>query len=169
MPIPIDFSSLIPKDVHLLHLLLDHVQFTLIHGSNIAGYYARLFFIASDFTFITRHIHSWASFLLWPSCFILSQAISSCPLLFPSSILDTFNLGTHLSVSYLLAFLYSPWGFLSKYTEVVCPCFLQWITFCQNSPLWPICLGGPCMPWLIPSLSYASPFTVTRQWSMKGI
>ena len=26
-------------------------------------------------TFTTRHIYSWASFLLWPSCFILSGAI----------------------------------------------------------------------------------------------
>ena len=36
-----------------------------------------LFFIASDFTFVTRHSHNWASFLLWPSCFILSGAISN--------------------------------------------------------------------------------------------
>ena len=34
-----------------------------------------LFFAASDFTFTTRHIHSWVSFLLWPSCFILSGVI----------------------------------------------------------------------------------------------
>ena len=30
------------------------------------------------------------SFLLWPSCFILSGAISNCPPLFPSNILDIF-------------------------------------------------------------------------------
>ena len=36
------------------------------------------------------HIHNWVLFQLWPSHFILSGAISSCPLLFPSSILDTF-------------------------------------------------------------------------------
>ena len=41
--------------------------------------------------------------------------------------------------------------------------------FCQNSSLWPIHLKWPCMAWLIASLSYASPFTVTRLWSMKGI
>ena len=33
------------------------------------------------------------SFLLWPSCFLLPVAISSSPLLFPSSILDTFRPG----------------------------------------------------------------------------
>ena len=36
------------------------------------------------------HPH-WVSFLLWPSCFILSGAISNCSLLFPSSILDSFQ------------------------------------------------------------------------------
>ena len=73
------------------HLLFDHIQFALIHGPKIPGSYAKLFFAASDFTFITRHIHSWKSFPLWPSHFILSGAISSCPPLFPSSILGTFR------------------------------------------------------------------------------
>ena len=36
------------------------------------------------------HIHGWVAFLLWPSCFILIGAISNCPPLFPSSILNTF-------------------------------------------------------------------------------
>ena len=31
--------------------------------------------------------------------------------------------------------------------------------FCQNSPLCPICRGGPCTAWLIASLNY------TRLWS----
>ena len=58
--IPIHFSSLIPKDVdvHSCHLLLDHLQFTLIQGLSIPGFYAILFFTASDFTFTTRHIHN---------------------------------------------------------------------------------------------------------------
>jgi len=30
------------------------------------------------------------------------------------------------------------------------------------------CLGWPCMAWLIASLSCVSPFTTTRQWSLKG-
>ena len=45
---------------------------------------------------------------------------------------------------------------------------LQWITFCQNFPLWPVCPGWPCTSQLISSLSYGSSFTTTRQWSMKG-
>ena len=61
-------------------LLHDHVQFTLLHGPNVPGSYAILFFTALGFTFTTRHTHSWASFLLRPSCFILSGAVSNCPL-----------------------------------------------------------------------------------------
>ena len=80
-------------DIQPCHFLLDHVQFTLIHGPNIPGSYVILFFLALDFTFTTKHIHSWVSFLLWPSCFILSGAISNFPLLFLSSILDTFQPG----------------------------------------------------------------------------
>ena len=78
--IPIHFSSLIPKDVdiHSCHLLLDHLQFTLIQGPRIPGFYAILFFTASGFTFTTRHIHNW-TFPLCPRCFILSGAISNYP------------------------------------------------------------------------------------------
>ena len=53
-PIPVHFSSLIPKMP-----MLDRIQFTLIHGPNIQGSYALLFFATSDFTFITRHSHYW--------------------------------------------------------------------------------------------------------------
>ena len=69
------------------HLLFDHFQFTLIHGSNIPGSYALLFFTATDFTSINSHIHSWALFLLWLCLFILSGVISP---LFSSSILGTY-------------------------------------------------------------------------------
>ena len=70
---------------------LDHIQFTLIYGPNIPGPYAiLLFFTVLDITLTTRHIHNWTSFLPWPSCFILSGAISNCPQLFPSSISETF-------------------------------------------------------------------------------
>ena len=88
-------SSLIPKMLMFIlgHLLLDHVQFTLICKHNIPGSYAVLFFTASEFTFITRHMHSWESFPLWPSGFLLSGAISNCPLLFHRSILDAFQPG----------------------------------------------------------------------------
>ena len=60
---------------------------TLIHGPNILGSYAILFFTASDFTSITSHIHNWVLFLLWLCLFILSGVISP---LISSSILCTY-------------------------------------------------------------------------------
>ena len=50
-------------------------KFALIHGPNIPGFYAILFFTASDFTSITSHIHSWELFLL-SHLFIISGIIS---------------------------------------------------------------------------------------------
>ena len=43
--------------------------------------------------------------------------------------------GVNLSVSYLFAFSYCSWGSQGKNTEVICHSLLQWITFCQTSPL----------------------------------
>ena len=60
------------------HLLFDHFQFILIHGPNIPGSYAILFFTTLDFTSITSHIHNWTLFLLWSaSSFAISPLISS--------------------------------------------------------------------------------------------
>ena len=79
-------------------------QITFIHEPNFLGSYAVLFFIASDFTFTIRQIHSWVSCPLWLSLFIPSVFIS---LLFSISVLDTYQPGeVHLSVLYLFAFSY---------------------------------------------------------------
>ena len=56
------------------------------------------------------------------------------------------NLGS-LSFS-VLSFSYSSWGSQGKNTEVVCHSLLQWTTFCQTTPPWPVCLGYPHMAWL---------------------
>ena len=68
--------------------MFDHIQFTLLHGPNIPGSYAILFFTASDFTFTTRYNHNWTSFPLWLTLFILSVAIS---LFYPSIIMGTYR------------------------------------------------------------------------------
>ena len=50
--IPVHFSHQSLKcQCSLLHLLFDHLKFTLIHGPNIPGSYTRLFFRESDFIF----------------------------------------------------------------------------------------------------------------------
>ena len=119
--------------------------------------------------YITRHIHDWASFPLWPRCFILSGAVSSCPPLFPRSILDSFQ-PKRLFWFHLFFPFCSVHGFLAlrivdrfAIPSTSGPCFYQ------NSPLWPIYLRQPCAAWLIASLSYTSPFPMTRLWSVKGI
>ena len=77
-PIPVHFSSLIPRMLMFTfgHLLFDHFQFALIHGHNIPGSCAILFLIALDLASITSHIHSWVFFFLWLHPFILSGVIS---------------------------------------------------------------------------------------------
>ena len=71
-------------------------------------------------------------------------------------------------VPFIFAFSQCPWQSPGKNTGVGCHFLLQWAVFCQNSSLWLVCLGWPCMASLIASLSYASPFITTRLWSMKG-
>ena len=85
-------------------------------------------------------------FALAPS--LLSGVISP---LFSRSILGTYR--PQDSVSYLFAFSYCSWGSQGKNTEVVYHSLVHWTTFCQNSPLRPICIGWPYMAWLIVSLS----------------
>ena len=53
-----------------------------------------------------------------------------------------------LSVSYHFTFSYCSWGSQGKNTEVVCHSLLQWTTFCQTSPPWPVRLGWPYRAWL---------------------
>ena len=88
-PIPVHFSSLIPKmsTFHSCHLLFDHFQFALIHGPNIPGSYAILLFTALNLASITSLIHNLVLFLLWLHPFILSGVISP---LISSSILGTY-------------------------------------------------------------------------------
>ena len=55
--------------------------------------------------------------------------------------------GVPLSVFFHFAFSYSSWGSQGKNTEVVCHSLLQWTTFCQTSPPWPVSLGMPHTAW----------------------
>jgi len=109
--------------------------------------------------------------------FCLSPAASFFPELlvivlysFPVAYWTPSNLGgSSFSVIYFyifFAFSFCSWGSHGKNPGVVCH-LPQWTTFCQNSSLWPIHLGRPCIAWLTASLSYVSPFPMTKLWSMK--
>ena len=87
-----------------------------------------------------------------------------------SSMLDTCQPGGLIFWCHIFCLFIQFIGFsLGKYSGVVCHFLLQWITFFQNSPLWPIYLGWTCMTWLIASLRYTSLFTTTRQSPIKWV
>ena len=113
-----------------------------IHGPNIPGSHAILFFIASDFTCINSHIHNCVLFFLWLCLFTLSGVISP---LISNSMLGTTDLGSSSFSVLSFCLSYCSWASQGKNTEVVCHSLLQWTTFCQNSPPWPVHLGGTGM------------------------
>ena len=65
-----------------------------------------------------------------------------------SSILGTYRPGEFIIqfLSFCLFILFM--GFSGQEYWSVCHSLLQWITYCQTSPPWPICLGWPHMAWL---------------------
>ena len=110
----------------------------------LTGSYVILLFTASDSASI-NHIHNWMLLLLWLHPFILSGVISPWS---PVGYWAPTDLGVHLSASYLFAFSYCSWGSQGRNTEVICHSLLQWTTFCQTSPPWPVHLGWPHTAWL---------------------
>ena len=115
-------------------------------------------------------MHSWVSFLFWPSHFIFLKllviALYSSPVAYRTfSHLGRSSPGV---ISFCLFILFMFMGSHGWNTGMVCLSLLQW-TFCQNSSPSPIWRLWPCTAWLIASLNYASPFAMTRLWSMKGI
>ena len=87
----IHFSSLIPK-ILMFTLTIFYLTTSDLSWSMDLTHHR---FLCNIVLYSTGHyfhwyIHNWASFLIWPSGFILSTAISSFPLIFPSSTLDAF-------------------------------------------------------------------------------
>ena len=58
------------------------------------------------------------------------------------------NLGSSSFSILLFCLSYCSWGSQGKNTEVVFHSLLQWTTFCQISPPWPVHLGWPHRAWL---------------------
>ena len=90
------------------------MQFSLICGPNIPVSCIILFFAALDLTLITRQIHHWASYLFWPSCFIHPGASVCSPLLFLSSMSDTFRPGGLVSQRLVFLTSYTVHGVLTQ-------------------------------------------------------
>ena len=138
--------------MHSCHLLLDHVQFTSIHGPNVSGSYEE-FFTASDFTVPSRHIHSGVSFPLWTRHFIVLRGISNCPPLFLSSMLDTSRPGGLIFQDHICLPFPTVHGVFAAKT-------LEWFVV-------PPPESRPQTMYILSEL-FTSPFTMIRLWSMKG-
>ena len=159
MVIPVHFSSLIPKMLMFTFaiscLTTSNLSWFMDLTSQVPMQYCSLqhqTLLPSPVTSTTGHCFCFGSI----SSFILVLFLHSSPVTYWAPT----DLGLHLSVSYLFAFSSCSGGFQGKNTEVVCHSFLQWTTFCQNSPPWSVHLGWPYMAWVIASLSY------TRLWYM---
>ena len=132
----------------------------LIHGPDIPGSYAILLFTALDLASVISHTHKWVLFLLLLHPFIISEFISP---LISSSILGTYQPGEFIfQYPIIFAFSYCSEGSQGKNTEMVCHSLLQWTTFCQTSPLWPIHLEWPHRAWL----SFTELDKANSMWSM---
>ena len=113
------------------------------HPINIPGFYVIFFLTVSDFTFTTRCIHNWVSFLLWPSRCILPEAISNCPPCFPVVYWIPSDWEAHLLVPHLFAF--------SHVHGVPLVGMLEWVAISSSSGPYfartlhnnPSILGGP--------------------------
>ena len=102
------------------------------------------------------------SALLWLSCFILSFL---CPLPvahWTSSELGGSSSGVHVFLPFHVFMRFSQQRYSSGLHSRS-----QQTTFRPNSSLGPVSLGWSCLAELIASLSYTSPFAMTRLWSMK--
>ena len=95
---------------------------------------------------MTSPIHNRVLFLLWLCLFLLSGGISP---LISSSILGTYRPGEFISQCPIYSAFHSVRGFLkARILKWFVHSLLQWTTFCQNYPPWPVYLGWPHTAWL---------------------
>ena len=140
--------------------------FALIHKPIILCSYAIVFFTVWDFTFNTSttehhfHLGPTTSFFLG----LLVIALCSSPVAYwtPSNLGgSSLDVTSFCLFIMFVAFLQQEHWSGVPFPSSSWPCFVRTL-------LWLIHLGWPCMAWLIASLSYASPYTTTRLWFMKG-
>ena len=114
------------------HFLLDHIQFTLIHGPNIRGSYAALFCTALDFSFITDTSTSEHRFCFGPAASFFLELLVIVLCSFQIAYWTTSNPG---GSSFGVIFSFSFFFFLSFYTvpEVLMANILEWFTIPSSS------------------------------------
>ena len=141
MPIPVHFSSLIPKmsmfTLAISYLTSPSLPWFMEHFRFLCN----IVLTALDFTSITSHICNGVLFLLWLHPFILSGVISP---LFSSIILGTYKTGEFIFQCHTFLPFHTVYGVLKarilKWFDVPFssgPCFVR--TLCHD----PSTLGGP--------------------------
>jgi len=126
-PIPVHFSSLIPR------MLMFTLAISCLTTSNLPWLMEQTFQVPMQYC----SLQHW-TLLLSPVTSRTGCCFCFCFLelflhWFPVAYWAPTDLGVHLSVSYHYAFSYCSWGSQGKNTEVVCHSLLQWTTLCQTS------------------------------------
>ena len=137
--IPVHFSSLIPK------MSTFTLAISCLTASNLPWFMDLTFQVPMQYCPLQHR-----TWLLSPvtsttgCCFYFGSIPSFFLELFlhwaPVAYWALADLGVHLSLFHLFAFSYCSWDSQGKSTAVVCHSLLQWATFCQTPPPWPICL-----------------------------
>ena len=148
---PVHFNSLIPR------MLMFTLAVSCLTTSNLPYFKDLIFQVPIQYCSLqywTLHLPPEKSTVEhhfhfgWTDSFFLELlviALCSCP----AAYWTLSDLGAHTLVSYLFDFSHCSWSFHSKNSGLICHSLLQWTIDCQNSPLWPMDLGWPCMAWLI--------------------
>ena len=130
-----------------------------------------IFLCILDFTFTTRHIHNWVLFLFWPILFILSGAISNCPLVFPSSILDTSWPGSSSSgvISFCLFILSMEFSQQEYWSGFLFPPSVDHVlSELWSSDLAPVTNRILIEKWMKSWKSWHVTFCIAKRWSWKA-
>ena len=90
------------------------------------------------------HIHNEAPLHFGPATSFFLELLVTALCSSPVAYWTPPDQEVYFLVSYLFTFSYCSWVSPGKNTGVGCHFLLQWTVFCQNSSLWPVCLGEPC-------------------------
>ena len=141
-PNPVHFSSLIPKMSTFTFAI------SCLTTSNLPWFMDLTFQVPMQYCSLQHRTLSPSPVTSTTGCCFCFRCISSFFLeLFLHCSLVPYWASTDLgsssfNVLFLPSFLYCSWGSQGKNSEVVSHPLLQWTTFFQNSPPWPIRLGG---------------------------
>ena len=152
LPIPVHFSSLIPK------MLMFTLAISCLTSSNLPGFMDLTFLVPMRYCSLQHQ--TLLPLPVTPTagrCFGFSSISSFFLELFlhwfPVAYWAPTDLGSPSFSSYRFAFSHCWWGSQGKNTGVICHSLLQWTTLGQTSPPWPVRLGWPYRAWLMVSLS----------------